>query len=421
MKTLFIILLPLLLFSKSYKVSPIPLPKSYVQNLDIYPCDLTCRQELLKHGFIFSYLAYANEGTTYPSLNESRLTYNSLFNIGPKHTQAQFKIALLLPSSKIGRYAASTTNSVFAYMLSKNRAFEMETFEIADESLSNIDNALEQIYAKGFYTVIAPLTKAGANNLVHANIQASVYIPTVNKKDIKSRNIMPNIYFGGIDYQAQIESLLSYSTTPLVIFKDQSPLAKELHDSTKIAYFSSRHNQSRSMDEIYTDELETLEDKNLITITINKNSTNLERYLKNNPKIQHASFFLDTPIVKSSLIMSQLTLYDVNKSNILSTQINYDPLLFSMTQYKDRSKMLIANSITNINKHLSETNTLFNNDINYDWINYSTTVGIDYLYAQAFKEPRLYKLKLIDNQIRYPVVLMKPSFSRFSIYAKEPY
>lgn len=275
--------------------------------------------------------------------------------------------------------------------------------------------------SRHFYTVIAPLTKKGANNLVNANVASTVYVPTVNKKDIKSHNIAPNIYFGGIDYQAQIESLLSYSTTPLVIFKDQSALAKELHDSTKIAYFSSRHNHTLSMDEIYSDELDALEDKNLISITVNKNSTNLERQLKHNRKLDNASFFLDTPIVKSSLIMSQLTLYDINKTNILSTQINYDPLLFSMTQYKDRSKMLIANSITNINKHLSEINTLFDNDINYDWINYSTTIGIDYLYAMASKESRLYTLKMVDNQIDYPVILMKPSLSRFSIYAKERY
>ena len=76
--------------------------------------------------------------------------------------------------------------------------------------------------------------------------------------------------------------------------------------------------------------------------------------------------------------MSQLTLYDANATNILSTQINYDPLLFSMTQYKDRKTMIIANSITSQNNVFIETNSLLGNDIVYDWINYTTTIGVDY-------------------------------------------
>ncbi len=413
-----LLLLPLLLYSKSFRVSPIPLPKTYIQNLEIYECSLTCREDLLQRGLIFSFLAYTHEEDNYHELNDIHLVYSSLFNLGSGSHDTTIKIALILPSSRIGRYAASTTNATFSYMLTKNSSFELETFEIIDESEESLQNALQKIQEKHFFHVIAPLTKKGANNIVKIESNVILYIPTVNIQDISTQDISNSIYFGGIDYRKQIETLLSYSTTPLVIFRDESRLAKELHDFTQIAYFSSKLDTTISMDEIYTDELDSLEvqDKNIISMKIDKRTTNLEKQLKNNRNIQMATFFLDTPIVKSSLIMSQLTLHDVNKTNILSTQINYDPLLLSITQYKDREKMLIANSISQKNTHMSETNTLFENDIDYDWINYSTTIGVDFFYNLITNEERLYKLPIRNNQIQYPISLMKPEKSRFSVH-----
>ena len=111
--------------------------------------------------------------------------------------------------------------------------------------------------------------------------------------------------------------------------------------------------------------------------------------------------------------MSQLTLYDINVTNILSTQINYDPLILSITQAKDRNNMIIANSIEKNNNVLIEANMLLNNDIVYDWINYSTTVGSDYFFHLITHDKREYELAMQDNQIIYPISLVQPSYSRF--------
>ncbi len=113
------------------------------------------------------------------------------------------------------------------------------------------------------------------------------------------------------------------------------------------------------------------------------------------------------------MIMSQLTLYDTNATNVLSTQINYDPLILSMTQYEDRKNMIIANSITQNNNILIETNSLLGNDIVYDWINYTTTVGVDYFFSLATREDREYDIALQDNQMIYPIELLSPSRYRF--------
>ena len=114
--------------------------------------------------------------------------------------------------------------------------------------------------------------------------------------------------------------------------------------------------------------------------------------------------------------MSQLTLYDTNATNLLSTQINYDPLLLSMTQYIDRENMIIANSLTEQNNILIETNSLLGNDIVYDWINYTTTVGIDYIYNEITGEEREYDVATKDGQMIYEIELLRPALSRFVTY-----
>jgi SRSO17 transposase len=116
------------------------------------------------------------------------------------------------------------------------------------------------------------------------------------------------------------------------------------------------------------------------------------------------------------MVLSQLTLYDINVTNILSTQINYDPLILSITQAKDRNNMIIANSVTIKNNILIETNHLLNNDIVYDWINYATTVGVDFFFSMATRNEREYTLEMSDNQIVYPISLVQPSYSRFVPY-----
>ena len=150
--------------------------------------------------------------------------------------------------------------------------------------------------------------------------------------------------------------------------------------------------------------------------SIPQRTTNLEKQLKDNEKINGGSFFVNTPIIKSGMIISQLTLYDTNATNILSTQTNYNPLLLSMTQYQDRKKMIIANSITQNNDVLFETNSLLGNDIVFDWINYTTTVGIDYFTYLINGEKMDYEIENKNNQMMYPIKLIRPSVSRFIPY-----
>jgi len=416
MKKLIFLLLPVAIFAQSFLISNIPVPKTYIQNLDPYPCDEKCLQDFIDHGMIFSFLAHAEDKLENTKQDEIRMLNISILNLGVNFIKGKIRIALLLPYKTIGRYAASTTNSTFSYLITKNRAFELKSYKIENENEDEMRKAFAKIQKDGFNYVIAPLTQKGADILVSLNPKIYIYFPTINKNDINSES--PYFYYGGIDYKAQSDMLLKEAVSPLVIFYDRSSIGKKLslyeeQSFKEMSYVDE--NLTLNID-AFTDETEEKKTTTVVKFSIPRRTTNLERQLKDNEDIVEGSFFLNTPIVKSGMIMSQLTLYDLNATNILSTQINYDPLLLSMTQYNDRKNMIVANSITEQNNILIESNALLGNDIVYDWINYTTTVGIDYFFSIITNDLREYNIAIENNQMMYKIELLQPSFSRFIKY-----
>lgn len=424
-----IIFFSVMLQAQSYLISNIPLPKTYIQNMDPYPCDEDCLQDFLDNGMILSFLAHAQRQLDNPEQDEVRMMSISILNLGSQISD-KLKIALLLPYKKIGRYAASTTNASFAYLLARNQDFELKTYNIESEDSKEIKKALSQIEDDGFGYIIAPFTQDGAETLISLRPYENVYFPTINKKDVNTS--LSNIYFGGIDYRAQSDLLLKEAVSPLVIFYDKSPTGKKLAqyeeeifklkdiNSSDINNSFDIQEEAYEMAELDTENNESMvspdENRTIVKFSIPRRTTNLEEQLFENEEIKEGSFFVNTPIVKSSMIISQLTMYETNATNVLSTQINYDPLILSLTQFEDRQNMVIANSITHNNSVFIETNALLGNDIVYDWINYTTTVGMDYFFNKITKQDRQYKIDVVDNQMQYPIELLQPSKTRFIKY-----
>jgi hypothetical protein len=428
MRHILFLLFPFFLFAQSFIVSNIPLPKTYIQNLDPYECDEACLQEFIDKDMIFSFLAHADKKLDNNAQNELRVLNISILNLGSSILSKKIKIALLLPYKKIGKYASSTTNASFAYLITKSHDFELKSYKIESENEEDIQNVLAEMQKDGFYHIIAPVTIQGAKSIISLDPQLNIYFPTINKHDVETSS--PYLTFGAIDYKAQSKLLMREAISPLVIFSDKSTTGKKLANFEEEVFLQDPPEENLTeTSSIYSffgfakeeekkkpiDETKKT-DKKVIKYFISRRTTNLERYLKENEKILNGSFVLNTPIVKSGMVMSQLTLYDVNATNILSTQINYDPLLLSMTQYIDRKKMVVANSITKTNNVLIETNLLLGNNIIYDWINYTTTIGIDYFYSMLTNEDREYNIPLNDNQMLYEIELLKPSLSRFIKY-----
>ena len=418
MKKIYILfLIPLILSAQSFLISNIPLPKTYIQNLDPYPCDEECLQDYLDAGMIFSFLAHSNLGLEDFKLEQMRRDHLASLQMSPNQMDKELRIALLLPYKKIGRYATSTTNAAFAYLMSKNKPFELKTYKIEHENKKEILEALLQIKQDNFSYVIAPLTQKGENVVSKIDPKINIYFPTINKKDANTTSQF--LFYGGIDYRAQSDILLKEAVSPLVIFHDKSAIGNILTN-----YQELKFKETPAIDENITIIESNIMDENLtedepnrvVTFTIPRRTTNLEKQLKENEDIVEGSFFVNTPIIKSGMIMSQLTLYDTNATNVLSTQTNYNPLLLSMTQYQDRKMMIIANSITKHKDVIIETNALLGNDIVYDWINYTTTIGMDFFFSQLNASQREYDIKIVDNQMVYPIELIRPSLSRFIPY-----
>ena len=311
----------------------------------------------------------------------------------------ELKIAMILPHKTIGRYAQSTSTALFSYLLSRQEPFVFKTFTVEDESQKTLQTALKKIEKEGFHFLIAPVTLKGAKVLVDLESPLKIYLPTIHTHEIQSGNT--NIYYGAIDYQAQIDALMPLSGFPLVIMYDKSLKGEKLMEMTKESYIKT---QIRPEDQKY---------KKIYTYGISKKRTSLQNILEENDTIQKGTFFLNTPFIKSTMILSQLSLYDIDADNVLSTQINYDPLLFSMTQLKDRDHLYLANSITHRNAELIQANAILSNDIDHDWINYSTTVGADLFYHLMTGQTRRYNLYVHEKQVRYPVEILKATKSRF--------
>ena len=304
--------------------------------------------------------------------------------------EGSLKVALLVPKNIIGSYANSVSNSIISYLLFKDTQFVFEIFDSKDELESSITQKLSEIKAKGFQFIIAPLTQNGAQIVARHNPEMLIFIPTINRADMGE--VSENIIFGGIDYRRQIDLLLSYANEKVALFGDGSRLSTELSSYTKqMAY-----------------------DRIVYAKDIKNIKTDLSTFIKKNKKLKKSSIFLNMPIVKSSLLASQLTQYKIEPHVLLSTQVNYNPLLFKLTQQKDREFFYIANSISYINPKLKEINLLLGNSPDYNWIDYSSSIGIDYVFANNLGAgSRVFEEDIYDNQIEYKVQIKKAGGSSF--------
>ncbi len=301
------------------------------------------------------------------------------------------KIALLVPKKVIGAYANSVANSILSYLLYQQGHFIFEVFDSKTQSKEDLMLTLGKIHQKGFRVIIAPVTPAGANVLAMLEREAFVYVPTVNINDVEVEN--PNFLYGGIDYQAQIEALLTQANQKIVIFGDKSALAKKL---------SEYIHQKRLEDIVYVKEIKNAK-------------ANLSYLLKKNRRLKDATIFLNMPVVKSALLAAQLSRYKVPYEKILSTQVNYSPLLFTLTQYQDRRKFFIANAISGAPFVLEDINRLIGSDIRYNWINYATSIGMDYLFDSSAGqgEKQLFIEAVMGQQVYYDTHIVRAGQGSF--------
>ena len=300
------------------------------------------------------------------------------------------KIAVLVPQKTIRKYAITSVNSVMSYLLYKNYSFDLNVFNCNDESPASILATLADIKAGGYHYVIAPMTADGGQIVADNVKDLIVFIPTLTRQSIK--NAGPNIVFGGISYEEQLAVLATYSNDKVGTFEDGSALSFQLNDYIK-----------KTASHVFYEK------------QIANSKVNFKQLFKGNSSLNNGSFYLNTPLVTTSLIASQLRANGIEAHALLSTQINYNPLLLSLTQYEDRDNLYIANSIQQAPAELEEVNALFGHDIVYDWVNYATSIGADYVCNDFYQgaNGRVFNERIENNQVHFNTAIYKPERSSF--------
>src|SRR5574344_615111 len=288
-------------------------------------------------------------------------------------TKANLKIAFVYPSSLVSKYAKNSINTVAAYLTFLNANYDLVVIDSQNESMDSINRAFEKVKEKELTKVIALFTPNAINSLNSVALDdIMVYLPLIETKD--------SLIFGSISYEDQLKKLSYYSDGPNVLFYQDTYLGNKLRNSYEntISYTTARKE-------------------------IRKDETNF-RSLVVDSRLRNSSIFLNVDIVKSSLIMSQLRANDMYPKFISSTQINFDPILMTLTQDKDRERLVLANSIDKRDPKLRDEIVNFVGNINFEWVDYSTLVGISYLVNG---NSSYIATKIVENQAVYNPRLFK--------------
>jgi len=136
-----------------------------------------------------------------------------------------------------------------------------------------------------------------------------------------------------------------------------------------------------------------------------KNKRNYFKGIVKDYKLKNSTLFLNTKLVKTSIILSQLRAYDIEPKVILSTQLNFDPRIIALTQEKDRENFVVASSIDKVDDKLIDIIKMYGGDIEYSWVDYSTLVGINYLYESNVSNG--INTKIEENKVIYEPKLYK--------------
>ena len=374
--------------TKNQSLSSIPPAKITYINLEPEFCDNACLNELIKADLLASFMARFEPA----KIDDNTLLelYISLGGEAILKVNKSGKIAVIIPQKIIKSYANVVSNAVLSYVLKQDADIEIKFINSNDESPQSLTNAMQTARAQDFNYFIAALTSNGANiinSLVLPN--ELIYIPSVHSSFII--NPKPNLIFGGIDYKEQISALLAYSNEKIVAFDDGSSLGQKLNEYVRMQ--SSDYHEA-----------------SIVGKDINLNDT-----LSKKSKFDNASIFLNIPIVKASLVATQMRGFEIKPYALLSTQINFLPNIFNAIAQRDRQNLFIANSLNPINDLFLGLGDLFDVDFRYSQIGYSSAFGAEYIYTNFIDKSadRIFTERVENSQVLYGVKIYNAKGDHF--------
>jgi hypothetical protein len=215
--------------------------------------------------------------------------------------EADEKIALIIPSTQIGKYSQESVNTINTYLIFKNENYKLKVYDMVFQTSDNLQKVLNEIREDKINKVVALLTPDFIQSDMvseHFN-DLNVYFPIINKEDtiLDDSYKKENLVFGGISYKRQIDALLeNKSDKKLIELYDKSNLGKKLHRLTQKYSLS------------YSKE-------------VNNNNKRYKRFLRSKT-FDGGIVILNTPIIKTSILLSQIRALDINIEGAISTQLN---------------------------------------------------------------------------------------------------
>ena len=378
------------LFAKSYIISPLPLPKQEVLDIDTESCNQRCLGELYENGVLFSFVAKFDSTLKDQDLRAKLaktlvdldliMKENFFENI---QDSKKIRIALLVPKDVAGRYSAIGINTILAYLTSRGVAFSFEVFDSKSEDAQNLHQTYEDIKQKKFDCIVALLTQEGVTSLLDStSISLPTYIPTVNKKQFASISIPSKLFFGGIDYEEQVQMLQTLVEDEEVVeYDDASSIGSSLHALAQKAGF----------DVIFRD-----------VVTNEKAARFSQEITKQEDHLAERVVLLNIPVIKTGLILPQIGFLEEKPIKFLSTQINYNPSLLMLVKPKDRQNFFVINAIGKTDSNLIEYCLLLGSDLQYDWVSYSIGIGVEMFFLnRGEKINKFFSETFEDSQVTY--------------------
>lgn len=373
-----IFMLCIALLAKTQLPSPIPPAKEFWINLNPAKCDESCLKKLLNDDMLASFIAiYEEQDISNPELKRAYWT----IRLGASQNGAQ--IAVLLADS-LKSYSKAIATAIEAYIASHDESLSAHFIRCKNEG--ELTSALNEARSKGASIFIVPTKELGLN-LIASELKSGeiAYIPTLSQTHVKSEG---HIIFGGIEYQAQIALLSRFIDSKVAIFSDESELASKLEDMI-------RQNGI-----------------NIASKTIINSSENGAQMLEKRANaLNGANIFLNLPLIKSAFAINYLPKFEIKPARLLSTQVGFNPQIFSLISPLARGEMLVTSSLDRLSDELLSAGALLGINSWHNWVSYSAVLGFERL-SERYVE--VLDKRDFSEEIAGAKVLYKPKVYRLS-------
>lgn len=383
-----------MVYAREQIISPLPIPKQEVIDLSIKKCSKSCLKKLYEDELFFSFIAiyssYFKKSKDKDLIEKfDEIANNIDISPLPKAVtlESGSKVALLIPQKNIGRYSATSADSILLYLIAHGDNFDFQVFDSQNEEVNNLVKAYESAKMENYNIVIAILSspKSLGNLLENVEVSVPIYIPTINKKDAGEFADFDNVFFGGIDYGKQMEMIAELS-------KSKNASIISLNDDGRIGQMLGTILKTKTQNIIFNMSIDTKTSNNF-KIVIPKIRSNLKSSI----------VVLNTSVIKSGLIVPQIGNTRAMPKAFLSSQINYNLSLISLMPKEDTERLFIISAIAPfLNEKLITFGELMNSDLQYDWVNYATALGLDIFMTQGNKNAKRFFDEVLEgNQVQY--------------------